>query len=125
MNNGNEKRLMRYGGELPTYVRDIVCWHFRDYSRRERLIAGAYRRGDSMIQLQRYNRGVDRAIERAFAAHGIEGRAAEIVRRDLLEVASGRGAKCVCGYGAMLSRGLYVAVREDVLFFAAREFGLV
>ena len=118
-------RSVRYGGELPSQVREIVCGHLLDYGRRERIVAGAFRRGDNMLRLQQYNRGIDRALEQAFSAHGITGEAARTVRRDILNVASGRGARCVNGYGAMLSRGLYVAVREDVLFFAAREFGLI
>ena len=117
--------IMRYGGDLPPNVREIVCGHMRDYGRRERLISGAFRRGDKMILLQRYNRGIDNALSQAFSAHGILGEAANVVRRDVLQVASGRKALCVNGYGAMLSRGLYIAVREDVLFFVAREFGLV
>lgn len=119
------QKPVRYGGDLPPQVRNIVCGHLLDYGRRERIVAGAFRRGDSMLRLQLYNKGIDRAIDQAFSAHGIVGEAARLVRRDILEVASGRGARCVNGCGAMLSRWSYVAVREDVLFFAAREFGLV
>lgn len=122
---GTSKRIMRYGGELPPFVRDIVCGHMRDYGRRERLIAGAVRRGDRMLHLQKFNRGIDLAFLQAFSAHGIMGKAADVIRADILSVTSGRRAKCVNGYGAMMSRGLYIAVREDVLFFAAREFGLI
>ena len=124
-NMGEGKKKMRYGGEIPGSVREIVCAHFRDYPRRKRLIAGAHRKGSYMINMQRYNRIVDKAISQVLLAHGISGQAAEIVRQDILEVSGGRTAKCVSGYGAMLSRGLYIAVREDALFFAAREFGLI
>lgn len=120
-----EKKKMRYGGEISGSVREIVRAHFHDYARRERLIAGAQRKGSHMLQLQRYNRSIDRAIEQVILAHGISGTAAEIVRRDILDVAGGRKAKSVSGCGAMLSRGLYIAIREDALFFAARELGLV
>jgi hypothetical protein len=78
-----------------------------------------------MIHLQQTNRKIDGAITQVFSAHGIMGEAASIVRGDVLQVASGRRAKCVNGCGAMLSRGLYIAVREDVLFFAAGELGLI
>lgn len=116
---------MRYGRDLPQSVREVVCGHLRDYKRREKLIAGAYRHGDKLVRLQQYNRSVDRAFETVFLAHGIAGQAAETVRSDILAVESGGRAKCVTGYGAMLSRNLYLTVREDVLFFVAREFGLV
>lgn len=120
-----EKRKMRYGGEIPATVREIVCAHFHDYARRKRLIDGAHRKGSYMLQLQRYNRSVDRAIEQVMSQHGILGSAKETVRRDILAVSGGRSAQCVSGCGAMLSRGLYIAIREDALFFAARELGLI
>ena len=118
-------RIIRYGGELPQTVRDIICGHFRDYNRRARLITGAGRKGSQMLQLQRYNRSVDRAIDQAISAHGICGTAAQSVREDLLAVASCGKAQCANGYGAMYSPKQYVAIREDALFFAARELGLV
>lgn len=120
-----KKKIMRYGGEMPQNVREIVCGHFRDYLRREKMIAGARRRGHQMMRLQQYNRSVDHALEQVFSAHAIEGSAKQIVRRDLLDMAHGGNAKCVNGYGCMYSSKQYVAIREDALFFAARDMGLI
>ena len=122
---GKEKGAMRYGGEIPPRIRDIVCGHIADYGRREKLLARASKLSRVDLRLRQYNRGVDRAFEQALNAHGIHGAAAEVLRRDVLALASGRLARSVNSPDATMSRGLYIAIREDVFFFTAREFGLI
>lgn len=115
----------RYGGILPQTVKGLALAYLADYERRRCIVERGEARGRDEPRFRRVNSVVDSVIASVLDMHGINGSAAEVVAEDLKSGVGTRSARSVSMSGCFLSRKNYEHIREDVLWFVARELNLI
>lgn len=115
----------RYGGALPSSVKELAKAYLCDYTRRKVIVERSDDSDGNKLRYKRINAIIDSAIGRVFLMYGIQGKAAEIISDDLKSGLGSRSVKSVGAVGSFLSRKGYEHIRDDVLWFVAQELKLI
>ena len=119
-----KKSTGRYGGVLPPTVKSLARAYVADYERRKRIIERGSALERDEPRFKKVNAIIDSVIASVFDMHGISGEAADILARDIKSCGGSRSARSVSGVDSFLSRYLFEQIKEDVLWFIARELHL-